>query len=131
EYGSAQDRDLFRVEPAREILEAERLFAAELLELQTEVNRRGSRLLLAVLPTKMEREDPVARAPNFRPGRVAERVRAVAKSHGIAWADLSPLRREEGIFLADDYHLSAHGHERVAERLSVAIRGAKKSGAYD
>lgn len=125
EYGTCQDEDLFRRQPAKEVLAAQEFFAQELSAFQAAVKLSGARLLVAVLPTKTEWEDPVARGSNYRPGRVAEWVNQTAKNLGIEVVDLTgpalKTLRKENLFLHDDYHFSAAGHDWVARMLTPRV----------
>ena len=126
---NVQDYDLFRVEPAKEILTAQRLLQAEVAQLGEEVKRAGAELLVAVIPTEMERSHPLANDSSFRPGRVGQWVSQMGKELGIRVVDLSAIALKENpdLFLQDDYHFSPAGHLWIASRLADSLRSTLRT----
>jgi hypothetical protein len=106
--------------------------APELIAARDDLEARGGRYALVLVPSKLsalapacrwpadsELAAPATRADSELPARLA----ALADEHGIPFLDLTPALREAALegalpFFAADTHPNAHGHAVMAEALA-------------
>ena len=115
------DKHLFLKEAPEEIIAARELFKTILLEINQLCKKNHSKLLISVIPSKIEFEDDL-KGEQYEPGKIAEYVKAIANENGIPFLDLfSCLKAEEEdplrIFISWEYHLNDYGHAFVAKKL--------------
>ncbi|MCI0454151.1 MAG: SGNH/GDSL hydrolase family protein [Candidatus Dadabacteria bacterium] len=115
------DKHLFLKEIPEEIIPAMELFKAILLEINQLCMNNHCKLLIAVIPTKIEFDDNL-KGGQYEPGKIAEYVKAIANENAIPFLDLfSYLKAEEQeplkIFISEEYHLNDYGHAFVAKKL--------------
>jgi hypothetical protein len=111
-----------------------------LAALEAEAERRGARLLLAYVPSRMEvrHADWELTRRRYRlgqgkwaPGAAAARLAEIAGAAGIPLVDLTPaLRRvERGIFggpyYREDLHWNRTGHRVAAQELVAFLRSRR------
>jgi lysophospholipase L1-like esterase len=115
------EKHLFLKEVPEEIMAARELFQTILLEINQLCKKNHSKLLISVVPSKIEFERDL-KGKQYQPGKIAEYVKAIAHENGIPFLDLfSYLKAEEDdplkIFISWEYHLNDYGHAFVARKL--------------
>lgn len=135
--GQAVGQAAFFLANPDEVDLARDLVAAVVLELAAQARARGTRFLLALLPSPsagqpqiylarlqaaMERvgADPAGLAVD---DRLADGLLAVLRSRGVAHLDLRPAFRSasEALYWNTDLHLNLAGHELVAREVQRAL----------
>ena len=115
------DKHLFLKEVPDEIIAARELFKAILLEINRLCKNNHCKLLLTIIPTKIE-YDGSLKEERYQPGKIAQYIKAIAEKETIPFLDLGfNLEAEEDdplkIFIAAEYHLNEYGHAFVAKKL--------------
>ncbi len=114
------DHPLFLMEMPAQIKAARDLFKTIVLEINKACLKNNCKLILVVLPTKME-FDGSLNGDSYQPGNIAHFVRRISLEHGIIFLDLFSLLNTEAdplkVFIADEYHYNREGHIFIAEKL--------------
>jgi hypothetical protein len=111
---------LFLKEMPDEIRAARDLFEAIVLEINTLCRENNCKLILVVLPTKIEFNGRL-NADLYQSGNIAYFVKGISSEQGILFLDLLSLLSKEAdplkVFMSDEYHYNQQGHIFVAEKL--------------
>jgi len=114
------DDALFLKQMPPEVEEARYLFKAMLLEMDRLCIKNNCKLVLVVLPTKME-FDGTLNDNLYQPGSIGKYVESIAIEYDIAFLDLFQILKLEDeplkIFIKDEYHFDRDGHIFVAAKL--------------
>ena len=121
--------DKFRIEPGAESERAHRITEALIREIRDACRRRGTRLLVAVLPDRAQIQDEVwsellggVDAGDYRRTRPSEVCLEICGRLGVESLDLLPAlkathRSGVPVFLPRDIHWSPAGHQIAAGAL--------------
>lgn len=130
ERETCHDKHLFLIEEPPELKAAFDLFRAMLLRLNRLCLDNNCRLILTVLPTKMEYEKLLTEEKIFQPGKIAKYVKDIAIDNNIIYFNLWDLAAKEEaplkLFIENEYHFNRTGHIFIAENLSKLFESSKK-----
>lgn len=114
------DAPLFLKEVPDEVKKSYDLFKATLLEINNLCIQKKCKLILTVMPTKMEFNHEL-RNDLYQPGNASNYVKRIALEYDIKFLDLfSNLQKEDNplrIFIPEEFHLSPEGHSWIAQEL--------------
>jgi len=122
-----RDIHLFRekIPSGSNISSAYGYFDSLLYRAHTLCREQGIKLILTVMPTKMEFFPPISNDAGYIPGKVSRHVAEFSERNGILFIDLFDVffNYEDPIslFLEDGYHLNEKGHIFVAEALKEVL----------
>jgi len=118
EGSDSGDHALFLKKAPGKVKEAYGLFRTLLLKMNGLCIKNNCKLILVVLPTKMEFG---IESNLYEPGKVGKYVRDIALENDILFLDLFPLLASEedplDAFISDEYHFDREGHSFIAKML--------------
>jgi len=118
EGSDSVDHALFLKKAPGKVKEAYGLFRTLLLKMNGLCIKNNCKLILVVLPTKMEFG---LESNLYEPGKVGKYVRKIALKNDILFLDLFPLlaseEAPENVFISDEYHFDREGHSFIAKML--------------
>lgn len=114
------DHPLFLKTVPEELMKARELFKAMLLEINKLCIGNNCKLILVVLPTKME-FDGSLKEDLYQPGNIASYVENIAMDYNISFLNLFSALERRGnplsIFISNEYHYNQEGHIFIAKEL--------------
>jgi len=120
------DTPLFLRNPPETVSHASQLFRAVIQRLLHTCQKEKCRLLLSVIPTKME-FDGTLHSAEYVPGKISSFVKSIAHENQIPFIDLfskvEELEEKDrlSLFITEEYHFNRKGHRFVARIISEYI----------